>query len=57
MSKIKIQDVKTGAIKEVEDILVDDFIGTGDFKVYDEKEKPAESPKKTLFGKTEVKEK
>ena len=57
MSKIKIQDIKTGAVKEVEDVLVGDFIGTGDFKIYVEKEKQAEISKKTLFGKTDVKEK
>lgn len=57
MSKIKIQDIKTGAVKEVEDVLVGDFIGTGDFKIYVEKEKPVEISKKTLFGKTDVKEK
>lgn len=38
MEKVKIKDKKTGAIKEVSKALVGDFVGTGDFVVYDEKE-------------------
>lgn len=52
MEKIKIQDIKSGAVKEVKKSLAGDYIGTGRFKEY--KEKPAkEEPKKTLFTKKE----
>jgi len=39
MDKVKIKDVKTGAIKEVKKTVASDFIGTGNFVlVTDEKE-------------------
>ena len=37
MARVKIKDVKTGAVKEVEKSLASDFIGTGKFKLYEEK--------------------
>lgn len=52
MEKIKIQDIRNGAIKEVKKVLAGDFIGTGNFKLYEEK-KSVEEPKKTLFTKKE----
>lgn len=50
MEKIKIQNIKTGAVKEVKKVLAGDYIGTGDFKLYEEKK---EEPKKTIFTKKE----
>ena len=38
MEKVKIKDIKTGAIKEVKKSLAGDFIGTGKFVLVDEKE-------------------
>lgn len=40
METIKIKDVKTGAIKEVKKSLASDYVGTGKFEIYKEKEKP-----------------
>ena len=37
MSKVKIKNIKTGAIKEVEKSLAGDFIGTGKFVLVEEK--------------------
>ena len=37
MARVKIKYVKTGAVKEVEKSLASDFIGTGKFKLYEEK--------------------
>ena len=48
MEKIKIQDVKTGAVKEVKKTLAGDYIGTGRFQMYEE---PKQEPKKTIFTK------
>lgn len=36
--KVKIKDIKTGAITEVKKSLADDFIGTGKFELVKEKE-------------------
>ena len=38
MEKVKVKYKKTGAIKEVNKALVGDFVGTGNFVVYEEKE-------------------
>lgn len=38
MDKVKIIDLETGAIKEVKKSLVGDYLGTGKFEVYQEKE-------------------
>ena len=38
MDKVKIKDVKTGAIKEVKKTLAGDYIGTGKFVLVEEKE-------------------
>lgn len=37
MDKVKIKDIKTGAIKEVKKALADDYIGTGKFVLVEEK--------------------
>lgn len=47
--KVKIKDIKTGAIYEVKKSLASDYIGTGDFElVEDEKQE-----KKSNFFKSE----
>ena len=38
MEKVKVINKKTGAIEEVKKALADDYIGTGDFTLYEEKE-------------------
>lgn len=43
MSKVKIKNIKTGAIKEVEKSLAGDFIGTRRFELVEEK--------KSIFSK------
>ena len=57
MVKVKIQDVKSNVIKEVEMSIASDFVGTGKFRLYKEKKvqpKPIENqPKKNdWFKKT-----
>lgn len=37
MEKVKIKDIKTGAIKDVKKSLAGDFIGTGKFELVEEK--------------------
>lgn len=49
MDKVKIRDIKTGAIKEVKKSLAGDFIGTGKFELVEEKE----TKKPVLFIKPE----
>jgi hypothetical protein len=44
MARVKIKDVKTGAVKEVEKSLASDFIGTGKFKLYEEKAEQTSKP-------------
>lgn len=39
MDKVKIKDIKTGAVKEVKKSLAGDYIGTGKFVLADEKVK------------------
>lgn len=39
MEKVKVKDVKTGAVKEVNKTLASDYVGTGRFELYKEKEK------------------
>lgn len=38
MDKVKIKDIKTGAIKEVKKSVASDFIGTGNFVLVNENE-------------------
>lgn len=38
MEKVKIKDVKTGAVKEVKKSLAGDYVGTGKFEIYKAKE-------------------
>ena len=37
MSKVKIKNIKTGVIKEVEKSLAGDYVGTGKFELVNEK--------------------
>jgi hypothetical protein len=37
MDKVKIKDIKTGAIKEVKKSLAGDYVGTGKFVLVEEK--------------------
>ena len=37
MDKVKIKDIKTGAIKEVKKSLAGDYLGTGNFVLVEEK--------------------
>ena len=39
MDKVKIKDKKTGAILEVKKTLASDYIGTGNFVIYEEEPK------------------
>lgn len=39
MDKVKIKDVKTGAVIEVKKALASDYIGTGKFVTYEEEPK------------------
>lgn len=52
MEKVKIQDVKTGVVKEVKKALAGDFVGTGNFRIYEEKKEV----KSNLFTKNDKKE-
>lgn len=51
MDKVKIKNIKTGAITEVKKALADDFIGTGDFVILENKEEI--KPKVNGFRKEE----
>lgn len=52
MNKVKIKDVKTGVVKEVEQSLASDYVGTGKFEIYSEtKEVIIEKPKMTFEKK------
>lgn len=56
MAKVKIQDIKTGAVKEVEKSLASDFIGTKKFVLYEEKKSKTpfvEEAKKPFLTKEE----
>jgi len=48
MEKVKIKDIKTGAIKEVKKSLAGDYVGTGKFELVEDKKEEA---KKTTFTK------
>ena len=50
MERVKIKDVKTGAIKEVKKELAGDFIGTGKFVLVEDKPEPKQ---KISFSKEE----
>ena len=43
MEKVKIQDKRTGAVKEVKKSLAGDYIGTGNFILYKEPKKQENS--------------
>lgn len=49
MDKVKIKDIKTGAVKEVKKSLAGDFIGTGKFVLVDD-EKNNEYKEPTSFS-------
>lgn len=56
MARVKVKDIKTGAVKEVEKSLASDFIGTGKFKLYEEKKEKTpfvEETKKPFLVKEE----
>lgn len=48
MEKVKIKDIKTGAIKEVKKSLAGDYVGTGKFALVEEKKEV----KKSSFTKS-----
>lgn len=50
IAKVKIRNVKTGAIEEVKKVLASDYIGTGDFELYEEKEKKEAKPNDFKFS-------
>lgn len=52
MEKVKIKNIKTGAIKEVKKSLAGDYIGTGDFVLINEEDK---KESKSFVSKTEEK--
>lgn len=54
MEKVKIKDIKTGVVKEVNKSLAGDYVGTGKFKIVENKEK--DEMERTTFSKN-IKEK
>ena len=55
MDKVKIKDIKTGAIKEVKKVLASDYIGTGKFVLVDDKNKFKKELEKAPENKYEEK--
>ena len=55
MAKVKIKNIQTGAVKEVEKSLASDFIGTKKFVLYEEKKSklPFVEEAKKPFSKKE----
>lgn len=53
MDKVKIRDVKTGAIKEVKKSLAGDFVGTGKFELIKEETKKQEVKSRFSIDKEE----
>jgi len=51
MDKVKIKNIKTGAIEEVKSAIAGDFIGTGEWVIANEKENKQDS--KPIFSKDE----
>jgi hypothetical protein len=49
MNKVKVKNIKTGVIKEINKSLAGDYVGTGDFVLVEEKEQSEE--KKQTFAK------
>lgn len=49
MDKVKIIDKKTGAIKEVKKSLAGDYIGTGNFEIYEETKKKSVVLNKNIY--------
>ena len=52
MEKVKIQDKRTGAVKEVKKSLAGDYIGTVDFILYKETKKQESKPKYSFRTET-----
>ena len=52
MEKVKIKDIKTGAVKEVNKSLAGDYVGTGKFELAKEKE----VKKETSFSRNDKRE-
>ena len=50
MEKVKIKDIKTGAVKEVKKSLADDFVGTGNFILVTEEDKKYKYEEPTSFS-------
>lgn len=53
MSKVKIRDVTTQVIKEVEKALASDYIGTKRFEIVVEEKKTDKKIENNYFGKEE----
>ena len=47
--KVKVKDIRTGAIKEVKKSLASDYVGTGNFELVTE----TREPRKSSFYKNE----
>lgn len=43
--KVKVKNIKTGVIKEVSKSLAGDYVGTGEFELYQEKKVEETKPK------------
>lgn len=52
MDKVKIKDIKTGAVMEVKASLADDYIGTGRFVLLENKKEEIK-PRSNSFRKEE----
>ena len=50
MEKVKVKDINTGAVKEVNKALVGDFVGTGNFVVVNENEEKEEKQPKSFVS-------
>lgn len=49
MEKVKVKDIRTGAVKEVNKSLAIDYVGTGNFEIYKEKKEKKEAIKTPDF--------
>ena len=49
MEKVKVKDIRTGAVKEVNKSLASDYVGTGNFEIYKEKKEKKEAIKTPDF--------
>lgn len=51
MDKVKIRNIKTGAVEEVKKEIAGDFIGTREWVLEESKQQSKEEPKKDIFNK------